>query len=93
MSERGGQHGAVWASYCVCVLPWKVFLLPKSSGEVNTVYNPLGVIWGLMRFCSLDVGFVIPLCDNDIHSWLRALLAAPGAAWAGDENLCSINSH
>lgn len=77
MSERGGQHGAVWASYCVCVLPWKVFLLPKGSGEVNTVYNPLGVIWGLMRFCSLDVGFVIPLCDNDIHSCAEGSAGCP----------------
>lgn len=62
---------------CVCVLPWKVFLLPKGSGEVNTVYNPLDVIWGLMHFCSLDVGFVISLCDNDIHSCAEGPAGCP----------------
>lgn len=62
---------------CVCVLPWKVFLLPKSSGEVNTVHNPLDVIWGLMHFCSLDVGFVISLCDNDIHSCAEGPAGCP----------------
>lgn len=62
---------------CVCVLPWKVFLLPKGSGEVNTVHNPLDVIWGLMHFCSLDVGFVISLCDNDIHSCAEGPAGCP----------------